>query len=191
MSFPVKCLLSSNLAVLSVSLPLSLASKFIQPQCLILIKRFCTTDKYAFKIEYPSKNLELNTNCLPTDVKCLFQKENSHRQKICRNPQDKYAPEEVELMLNYVDLYEYNSSTFKILEEKLGRYYKNIQVKYYTLKRLDTIEQSEIRRLYRRFSKADDEMTMIQGSIALPLSALKPLDKGGKQDYYPSSNHMY
>ena len=169
MSIPIKCLLSSNLAVLSVSSPLSLALKFINPQCFILIKRFCTTDRYAFKIEYPSKNLELNTNCLPTDVR--YQKENSNRQKICRNSNDKYTPEEVELILNYVDLYGCNSSTFKVLEEGLGRYYKNVQVKYYNLKKLDTIEPSETRRLYRRFSKADDEMIM------------KYTEKYGEHDY--------
>ena len=171
MSFPIKCLLSSNFAVLSVSSSLSLAPKFINPECFILIKRFCTTDKHAFKIEYPSKNLELNTNCLPTGVKYVEEKENNNRQKICRNPKDKYSPEEVELILNYVDLYGCNSSTFKILEEELGRYYKNIQVKYYNLKKLSTIEQSDTRRLYRRFSKADDEIIM------------KYIEKHGEHDY--------
>ena len=96
-------------------------------------------------------------------MKYLKQKESSHRQKICQNPKDKYTPEEVELILNYVDLYGCNSSTFKILEEELGRYYKNIQVKYYNLKKLNTIEESETRRLYRRFSKANDEKIMILG----------------------------
>ena len=104
-------------------------------------------------------------------MKYLKQKESSHRQKTCQNPKDKYTPEEVELILNYVDLYGCNSSTFKILEEELGRYYKNIQVKYYNLKRLTTIEQSETRRLYRRFSKADDEMI------------LKYIEKHGGHDY--------
>ena len=150
---------------------MALATKFINPHCFILIKRFCTTDKYAFKIEYPSKNLELNTNFLPTGVNYIDKKENNNRQKICRNPKDKYTPEEVELILNHVDLYGCNSSTFKILEEELGRYYKNIQVKYYNLKRLDTIQQSETRRLYRRFSKADDEMIM------------NYIEKHGEHDY--------
>jgi len=44
-------------------------------------------------------------------------------------------------------------------------------VKYYNLKRLHTIEQSKTRRLYRRFSKADDEMIM------------NYIEKHGEHDY--------
>merc|ERR1712156_610637 len=64
MSLSNKCFNATKLLSGSVYRPLLLGSKSISMPSLVLIEKLSTTGKCSFKMEYPSKNVGLNTDDL-------------------------------------------------------------------------------------------------------------------------------
>ena len=152
MSLSNKCFNATRLLSGSVYRPLLLGPKSISMPSLVLIEKICTTGKCSFKMEYPSKNVALDIN----DSKLSEEKENNSQKSRHRMP---YSQEEIKVILDYVDRFGSNSSTFILLEEELDRDWRNIQNKYNVVMNPDLryIVPPDARRRYRRFSKADDE----------------------------------
>merc|ERR1711962_230620 len=135
--------------------PLLLGPKSISMPSLVLIEKLSTTGKCSFKMEYPSKNIALDIN----DSKLSEEKENNSQKSRHRMP---YSQEEIKVILDFVDRFGSNSSTFILLEEELDRDWRNIQNKYNVFMNPPSrnIVPPDARRRYRRFSKADDERIM-------------------------------
>merc|ERR1711997_165159 len=153
MSLSNKCFNATRLVSGSVYRPLLLGPKSISMPSLVLIEKLSTTEKWSFKMEYPSKNIALNTD----DLILPDEKEN-----ISQNTRERavpYSKEEIQVILDYVGRFGSNSSTFRLLEEELDRNWKSIQWKYYAFKNGPRIPP-DARRRFRRFSKADDERIM-------------------------------
>ena len=152
MSLSNKCFNATRLLSGSVYRPLLLGPKSISMPSLVLIEKLCTTGKCSFKMEYPSKNVALDIK----DSKLSEEKENNSQKSRHRMP---YSQEEIKVILDYVDRFGSNSSTFILLEEELERDWRNIQNKYNVVMNPPSrnIVPPDARRRYRRFSKADDE----------------------------------
>ena len=155
MSLSNKCFNATRLLSGSVYRPLLLGPKSISMPSLVLIEKLCTTGKCSFKMEYPSKNIALDIN----DSKLSEEKQNNSQKSRHRMP---YSQEEIKVILDYVDRFGSNSSTFILLEEELERDWRNIQNKYNVFMNPPSrnIVPPDARRRYRRFSKADDERIM-------------------------------
>ena len=152
MSLSNKCLNATRLLSGSSYRPLLLGSKCISMPGLVLIEKLCTTGKCSFKMEYPSKNVALDIN----DSKLSEEKENNSQKSRHRMP---YSQEEIKVILDYVEKFGSNASTFILLEEELERDWRNIQNKYNVVMNPESryTVPPDARRRYRRFSKADDE----------------------------------
>ena len=155
MSLSNKCFNATRLASGYVYRPLLLGPKSISMPSLVLIEKLSTTEKWSFKMEYPPKNIALNTD----DLILTDEKED-----ISQNTRERvvpYSKEEIQVILDYVDRFGSNSSTFRLLEDELDRNWKSIQWKYYAFKSDPrNIIPQDARRRFRRFSKADDERIM-------------------------------